>query len=387
MFSWTIPFLVFVAFFWLLSQVDVFFIKLSHSHRFLLLSLALCILMVFAGGRWSHYEVGYDMPIFDYSTYKNVYLSPLNIFYFGKKMKNANYEIRSMEPGYVFYSSFCSLLFGSHYNLYLLFTNILLVVLFFKSLKNNEIKKAYLFLFFFLAVRLYLQYHFILLRQAIALSIIWAWGFPCIVRGERAKFVLYVLMAATFHFTALISLAALVFKRSFNVIYCVLGFVVLLVLNLTGVIDQLFLSLMQKGVAIAGFPDALGEKVAKYVQDDEGRSLNMLTFIEAIPFGYIAMRYKRKLCCNPFGRFYHHMFYVFILLLALTMNFGFLTRACQYFMFSYFFLLAFYFQTARQTMEKKLFLFLLSCYFLVYSVRYIFIWFYDTEYSFFLFEI
>lgn len=386
MFSRTVPFLAFVVFFWALSQVDVFSVRLSNSHRSLLLLSALCVLMVFAGGRWSSLEVGYDMPIFDYGTYKNVFLSPLNIFGFLEEWESADYEIRAMEPGYVFYSSICSLLFGNHYSSYLLFTNVLLIFLFYKSLRNNNIRKAYLFLFFFLAARLYLQYHFIMLRQAIAMSIVWTWGFPCLVNGKRVKFVLYVLMATMFHFTALISLAAMMFNRQFRTEYFVCGFMVLLVLNLIGVMDKLFFSLMQTGVAMAGLPEAIGEKVLKYVDDDGRRSLNLLTFVEAIPFGYIAMRYKKELYSTAFGKFYHNMFYVFILLLALTMNFGFLTRACQYFMFSYFFLLAFYFLKVQQTAEKKLFLFLLSCYFLVYSVRYIFIWFYDTGYSFFLLE-
>lgn len=386
MFSYTIPFLAFVSFFWVLSQIDVFSIRLSHLQRSQLLVLALCVLFVFAGGRWSPYEVGYDMPIFDYGTYKNVFLSPLHIFDFFEEYKNADYEIRSLEPGYVFYSSFCSVFLGNHYNLYLLFTNICLIILFWRSLKNNNINRAILFILFFLAARLYLQYHFILLRQGIALSIVWAWGFPCLVRGRYIKFVLSVLVAATFHFTVLICLIALIFKRDFKVNYFICVIMGFVLLNAIGVIDHLFLSLMQEGVSAVGLPDAIGEKVAKYVDSDEARSLNMLTFVEAIPFGYIAVKYKKELCSTDFGKFYHNMFYVFILLLALTMNFGFLTRACQYFMFSYFFLIGFYYQMARNTVKKRFFLFILSCYLWIYSVRYIFIWFYEDRYSFFLLE-
>ena len=37
--------------------------------------------------------------------------------------------------------------------------------------------------------------------------------------------------------------------------------------------------------------------------------------------------------------------------------------------------------------EQRMLLFLFSNYLLIYSVRYIFIWFYSTEYSFFLFNL
>ena len=79
MISNIIPFLLFVLCFWMLAQVDALPLKISPPHKRVLLLFALCILMVFAGGRWSHYEVGYDLPVFDYGTYKNIYLSPLYI--------------------------------------------------------------------------------------------------------------------------------------------------------------------------------------------------------------------------------------------------------------------------------------------------------------------
>ena len=69
---------------------------------------------------------------------------------FFQEYASAGYEIKSMEPGYLLYSSLCTLLFGSHYNLYLLFTNCILIILLYKSLRNNNIKYAYFFLLFFL---------------------------------------------------------------------------------------------------------------------------------------------------------------------------------------------------------------------------------------------
>lgn len=93
--------------------------------------------------------MGYDIAIFDYGTYKNIYNSPLSIFNFLSEYASSDLEIQSQEIGYVFYSSLCHLLLGENFNLYLLFTNFILIVLFYKSLKRNEINTA-LFLSFFL---------------------------------------------------------------------------------------------------------------------------------------------------------------------------------------------------------------------------------------------
>ena len=102
------------------------------------------------------------------------------------------------------------LLIWNNFNLYLLFTNFLLVVLFYKSMKQNEIRTGLFFILFFFAARLYLQYNFILLRQAIAMTIIWMWAFPFLLRKEKIKFLLCLIcLAAAFHYTALICIAGI----------------------------------------------------------------------------------------------------------------------------------------------------------------------------------
>ena len=92
--------------------------------------------------------MGYDIAIFDYGTYKNIYNSPLSIFNFLSEYASSDLEIQSQEIGYVFYSSLCHLLLGENFNLYLLFTNFILIVLFYKSLKPKRKKdKKGLYLF------------------------------------------------------------------------------------------------------------------------------------------------------------------------------------------------------------------------------------------------
>lgn len=383
----TIPFLLFALFFWSISYIDIFRIKIDLEKRNFLLFFALVILVIFAGGRWSAYEIGYDTEIFDYSTYKNIYCSPLNIFSFFSEYESSNALIKAHEEGYVFYSSFCHLLLGNNYNLYLLFTNLLLVLLFYKSLIRNDIKCGIFLLLCFFATRLYLQYNFTLLRQAIALFIIWAYGYPLVIKSKYISYIGIVLLASTFHFTALINLIAILFNRTLNykrILCCIALF---FLLNVCGIVDYFLIHIIEWGLSLIGISGGIGEKLSKYLLEGGGeyRGLNLLNFVEVIPFAYVAIKYRENLYKSSFGRFYYNMFYIFVLLLVVTMNFGFLTRAIQYFMLSYFYLLSFYCKMEVDMKKKRLILSVFSCYLLVYSVRYIFIWFYHTEYSFFLF--
>lgn len=390
MISNVIPFILFILFFYVLSFIDTFSLKVNNNIKRQLLLFSLCLLVIFAGGRWSPLEVGYDIGIFDYGTYKNIYNSPLNIFSFFSDYKDSSWEIRGQEIGYVFYSSLCYHLFGSNFNLYLLFTNLLLIVLFYKSLKRNEIRTGLFFILFFFAARLYLQYNFILLRQAIAMTIVWTWAFPFLLKGEKIKFCLFVCLATTFHYTALITLLALVMNRDLNIKYIIIAICFFFILSTTKVIDKILLSIIEKVLSVLGSSEGIGEKLSKYMLEGEDgafRGLNILTFVEAVPFIYIVKKYKSILYSSFIGRFYFNMFYIFLLLLAITMNFGFLTRMCQYFIFSYFFLFSFFIRNAKFDSERRTMLFLFSSYLLIYSVRYIFIWFYSTEYSFFLFHV
>ena len=160
------------------------------------------------------------------------------------------------------------------------------------------------------------------------------------------------------------------------------------ILNVTRITDYFILTIVDHVLSLMGVSGGIGEKLSKYLLEGDAengfRGLNMITFIEALPFLYIVKKYKRILCQSLVGKFYHNMFYIFILLLVITMNFGFLTRMCQYFIFSYFFLISFYCRENKDVKEQRMLLFLFSGYLLIYSIRYIYIWFYHTEYSFFL---
>lgn len=381
-----IPFILFVLYFWATSLLDVFNIKINKLQRSYIFVISFLLLAVFAGGRWSNWEVGYDAAIFDYSTYKNIYNSSLDILNFFEEYLYADVTIKSNEPGYIFYSSLCNLILGNNFNVFLLFTNLILTILLCKSLKNNMADSAIFFVLYFFASRLYLQYNFILLRQAIALFIIWTWGFPTLVNGNKKKFVFIVLIAVSFHISSAISLLALLLNKKYNLktFYVIIS--IFFLLNISGILTPIIFIIMEKGISIF-VGGGIGEKISQYLLGDEMRGMNLLSLVEPLPLLFVTIKYREQLENDKFGLFYMNMFYLFLLLMVITMNFGFLTRLCQFFMFSYIFLISFYYKASLNSTNKRIYLFLASIYLLVYSIRYIFIWFYDSDYAFFLFKI
>ena len=115
MISNIIPFMIFILFFFVLSFMDTFSIKVNDNIKKQLLFFSLCVLVVFAGCRWSSYEVGYDIAIFDYGTYKNIYNSPLSIFNFLSEYSNHKFlpvtRKRISENNFHDLKSFCGMVY------------------------------------------------------------------------------------------------------------------------------------------------------------------------------------------------------------------------------------------------------------------------------------
>ena len=73
MISNVIPFFCLEIAFFLGAQIDIWPVRLTKVQKqFLYLCLVL-LMMIFAGGRWSSYVVGYDAWIFDYDTYHEIF--------------------------------------------------------------------------------------------------------------------------------------------------------------------------------------------------------------------------------------------------------------------------------------------------------------------------
>lgn len=374
-----LPFFCFISFFFFLSVLDIKHIKISRKQRVVLYNVAVLILICFAGLRWSPWEKGYDAAIFDYDTYHIVYDNALPLKSFISSYKDASLEILQMDIGYLLWNSIAKLILGHNYNLFLLLTNAILVVLLLKSLKRNNITDGLFFILFFYVSRLYLQYNFTLIRQAVAIVIVWC-SLRYLVQRNLKKYYLFITLAISFHFSAIVCLFfPLIEKIRINTkLYFVVLFV-LLVLGFLGVTGQLIETVLNATLSASGIP--LSERLIKYLSLEGGS--NILNFVEAIPFFYIAVPNKKELLASDEGRLYYNMLFCFVLLMAFSMNFSFITRFWQYMIFSYIYLLSFYYKKKRR---GKL-LTILPLYCLVYSVRYIMIWFYDVPYSCFLFHL
>jgi hypothetical protein len=184
-----------------------------------------------------------------------------------------------------------------------------------------------------------------------------------------------------FHVSAIAALfAPLLLKIKINKkVYFILLLSIFLI-NITKLSNAIILGAID---SVLSFFDAEKAKLLlKYILlNEEAQGLNLLAFVEAVPFVYIAVRYEQKLLSTVEGKFYYHMLLIFLFLLVLTMNFGFLTRMWQYFMYSYFYLLSFY-ATVSSAKNRSLMFSLSGLYLLLYSFRYIMIWFYTIPYSF-----
>lgn len=380
-----LPFYCFIIILYLVSLRDIYPIRENVEEYNNLLVFTIVLLFIFAGGRWSNLKAGYDITIFDYDTYQTIYNNSLRISNFISDYFNSILlEIKSTEIGYIFYSSFCNKILNFDYNIYLLFTNILLVLFLFKSLKRNGINKGYLFILFYYAARLYLQYNFILMRQAIALVIVWC-GFKYLLLNKNKIFYIYVAFAMAFHTSAIIAII-FPFTLKLNIsrkLYVIIS-LLLFASNILHLTDGVLLLIAENFFNIIG--GGTGEKLAKYISEDsEYRGLNLLSFVELIPFIYVSYKYYADIIKTKIGFFYYRMFYLFLFLLIVTMNFGFLTRMCQYFMYSIFYFLFFIIDNSK-IRHRNLLIKGLGIYLLLYSFRYINFWFYETPYSFFLFN-
>ena len=204
-----IVYICFYLFFLLFALIDASTVKLNIRERKFFLTVLVGVLGMFAGCRWFDVSVGGE--IFDYAAYKYVYENPLNIGSFWEGFQNSDNYIRSMDPGYVLLSSLFSYLF-SNANIYFLLISFLTVHLLVKGFQRNRIDQYIFLLIYIYVTRLYIQYNFIMMRQALAIVIVW-WAMPFIFQHRKWKFWGYCLLASLFHFSALIAMIMPLFYK------------------------------------------------------------------------------------------------------------------------------------------------------------------------------
>lgn len=373
-----VPFFCFIIFFFVLAVLDLKNIKLD-KYYIGLYYLAALILILFAGLRWSSWRVGYETWIFDYDTYHQLYDNALPLKSFISSYIQSPLEIQKFELGYLVWNSIVHSLLGVNFNIYLLITNFLVVILLLKAFSPERIKKGIFIIIFFYVSRFYFQYNFTLLRQAIAIGFVWV-ALDDFIKGNLKKYYILVALAISFHFSALVAIVfPLLTKIRFNNYIYFTILVLLVALGYVGISGSILTGFINFTLGSVGLPSA--SKFLNYL-DQEGSS-NFLNFIEAIPFFYIAITQRKSLEKYQEGIFYINMLYCYILLMALTMNLFFFSRFWQYMMFSYVYLLSFFFQKSNNRQLLTIMMF----YCILYSFRYIMMWFYNVPFSCYLFNL
>lgn len=366
------PFVILFFIMAIIASFNIWDIKLNYRSRIILFIIVGSIFILLAGLRW------YDVPlinvfgqgrIFDYSTYEKVYNNPIsNGFSFFSEYFDLSSGQAGMELGYSYVSSFFSNYIISDFNVFLLLFSFVTVCVFFKSLQRNRITYIFFFVIFIYFSRLYIQYNFISMRQALAMAICW-WAIPFIIQHEFKKFVLFCIIGGLFHFSAFVFIIAYwlpEFKFSNKLLKWLLP--ICLLFGFAGVFDKILLLLIEFMLKSLGFSYHLLSYIRAEVFTQR---LNPINFLEVLPFVYIAIRYRDDITKTAEGKLFFNMLVFYTIFLSITMNFSFLTRVSTYFIYSYFFIINYFFEKTDCINNKLIIGNLLLFYFFVYSIRHI----------------
>lgn len=348
-----IVYICFYLFFLLLAFVDVGRIRLTVKEWKFFLGISILALSLFAGCRWFDVQIG--GTIFDYASYEYVFDNPLSLKTFRSEFQGSDTYIHTMDPGYVFFSSLFANIW-SDANVYFLFFSCLTVYFLVNGFRRNRIDGCIFLILFIYVTRLYVQYNFIMMRQALALALVW-WAIPYILRKQSWKFYLWCGIAALFHFSALVACIMPLFNR-------------IIVSNSVAIL----LMIVSLVIALSGFNflevilNLLDLKYISYLTDIE-RGGNILNYVECLPFVCIALFYKKEFVKGTEGNMYFNMliFYVFILGFALIASVA--MRITSYFIYPFFFFVNWMNVYKKKTVKGWALNYMWVLYFMVYGIR------------------
>ena len=117
------------------------------------------------------------------------------------------------------------------------------------------------------------------------------WAFPLLLKGEKNKIYFSCICGSNFSFTAIIALLSFFMVRDLNTKRIVTFIIIFGILNVTRITDYFILTIVDHVLSLMGVSGGIGEKLSKYLLEGDAengfRGLNMITFIEALPFLYI----------------------------------------------------------------------------------------------------
>ena len=357
------PMYLVMMIFIILAECDIFDVPLNRRSKHRLYSFLVFILIVFAGCRY--YEWPSGVVIFDYGTYEYAYNHPVPLGDFINEYSSLQGGMGSLDPGYVFISSFFSLYVFDSPNLFFLLVSIVSILLLVQGFRKNNIRSGLLLVLFVFLERVYFQYNFIMMRQGIAMAIAW-WGLEYVVDRKFRKFLIVCILAGLFHFSGFLFIAAYWLpKLNFSAKFMIIVFPILFICGITGATKLIILNAAELSLSVVGL-----ERLMFYLASEEwAKTINPLNFIEIMPFLYIALKYKREIISTKQGKLFFNMLIFYITFLLIIMNFMGLIRLSSYYIYPYFFLLSFLYSRLHLRGNKIIIGQFLIIYFVIYGVR------------------
>ena len=369
-----LPYIILLVVFFILANIDTHNIRFSKQSSYnMLYYMAIVIMVLFAGCRWFDVPLFQDGEwiIFDYSAYEHVYNNPLsNGSDFFSDFFSSDRYIKSMDFGYVYLSSFFSNYVFSNANLFFLLISAVTITFFAKGLKRNNIQYGIFLILFIYLSRLYFQYNFIMMRQALAMAICW-WAIPYIQERRFWKFLLFCCLGGLMHFSGFFFIIAYFFpKFKFSNTFLLITLPILFILSVTGMIDKSILFLVER----MGHFVNISDRVAIYLHGSSySRGINPLNYLEIAPFLYFAVKYRKNICMTENGKFFFNMLIVYTLFMILTMNFMGLTRISSYYIYSYLYITSYVFKNTEIYTNRIMYGYALCIYFMIYGIRFLLI--------------
>lgn len=366
-------YLFFFAIMLVIAGIDIWNIKFNVASRTYWYYIVVVLLICIAGCRWFDFELRNQdgtWNIFDYSAYEYTYHEPLSLGwnFFSDYLSTVNYT-RGMDPGYVYVSSFFSRYITDNANLFFLFISVLTVCFFVNGLKRNHILYGIFIILFIYFCRLYFQYNFIMMRQAVALAIAW-WGIPFVINRKFPAFLIICLLAGFFHFTGFLFIIVYWLpKFNFSNKFLLYTIPLLTILSLSGLTYRFMLFMMEHVLTAIGFTD----KIAAYIGSDMySRGINPLNFIELAPFFFLGIKYRSEMSQTPEGKFFFNLLILYTFFMLLTMDFMALTRISSYYIYSFFYIFSFAYRRIKIYENRVLIGSVFCCYFLIYGIRFVY---------------
>lgn len=286
----------------------------------------------------------------DYGSYERIFNTVNELGFIGYYLAG-----NIIEPGYIFLNYIISLIWNN-YHFLLFITAFITIYFFYESMSYEMDTVSFTFAVFIFTTTQYF-YYFGIVRLGIAASIV-AYSLRFIKEGKNKSFILWVLFATMFHYSAVVSFILLFVNFSKNEYIKKSNVIKIIIL----IPVFLFLGRLVSNYTLGKYP-----RYAGYF--DEFQLFNFSTIVWFLPFLLLFSLYY--LNSKSFVKTYHFYYIMFIIRLGLDAFGGIIgiSRMMWYFNISLVFLLPLTMKKSRNIIIKYL-LFVLIIFFCFYYSYY-----------------